>query len=77
MELGNYDKKEKLEKCGNNVIYRLSPDGTYEAVSYTHLRQARCPEGAGGAGNPAEQTEYPGDFVAMCRTSEHGDEGGG
>ena len=30
VELGNYDKKEKLEKCGNNVIYRLSPDGTYE-----------------------------------------------
>ena len=30
MELGNYDKKETLEKCGNNVIYRLSPDGTYE-----------------------------------------------
>ena len=23
-------KKKKLEKCGNNVIYRLSPDGTYE-----------------------------------------------
>ena len=39
-------------------------------------RQARCPEGAGGAGNPAEQTEYPGDFMAMCRASEHGDEGG-
>ena len=30
VELGNYDKKEKFEKCGNNVIYRLSPDGTYE-----------------------------------------------
>lgn len=30
VELGNYDKKETLEKCGNNVIYRLSPDGTYE-----------------------------------------------
>lgn len=23
VELGNYDKKEKLEKCGNNVIYRF------------------------------------------------------
>ena len=30
VELGNYDKKEKLEKCGNNVIYRLSSDVTYE-----------------------------------------------
>ena len=37
-------------------------------------RQARCPEGAGGTGNPTEQTEYPGDFVAMCGASEHGDE---
>lgn len=30
MKLGNYDKIDELEKCGNNVIYRLSPDGTYE-----------------------------------------------
>ena len=30
VKLGNYDKVDALEKCGNNVIYRLSPDGTYE-----------------------------------------------
>lgn len=30
VKLGNYDKVDELEKCGNNVIYRLSPDGTYE-----------------------------------------------
>lgn len=30
MELGNYDKVDELKKCGNNVIYRLSPDGIYE-----------------------------------------------
>ena len=30
VKLGNYDKIDELEKCGNNVIYRLSPDGTYE-----------------------------------------------
>ncbi len=28
--LGNYDHADELEKCGNNVIYRLSPDGVYE-----------------------------------------------
>ena len=30
VELGNYDHVDELKKCGNNVIYRLSPDGTYE-----------------------------------------------
>lgn len=30
VKLGNYDKVDELEKCGNNVIYRLSPDGIYE-----------------------------------------------
>ena len=25
VKLGNYDKVDELEKCGNNVIYRLSP----------------------------------------------------
>lgn len=30
VNLGNYDYVNELEKCGNNVIYRLSPDGTYE-----------------------------------------------
>ena len=30
VNLGNYDKVDELEKCGNNVIYQLSPDGTYE-----------------------------------------------
>lgn len=30
VKLGNYDKVDELEKCGNNVIYRLSPDGEYE-----------------------------------------------
>ena len=30
VNLGNYDYVNELEKCGNNVIYRLSPEGTYE-----------------------------------------------
>ena len=30
VELGNYDHVDELKKCGNNVIYRLSPEGTYE-----------------------------------------------
>lgn len=30
VELGMHDHLDDLEKCGNNVIYRLSPDGTYE-----------------------------------------------
>ena len=30
VNLGNYDHVDELKKCGNNVIYRLSPDGTYE-----------------------------------------------
>lgn len=30
VNIGNYDHVDELKKCGNNVIYRLSPDGTYE-----------------------------------------------
>ncbi len=29
VNLGNYDHVDELKKCGNNVIYRLSLDGTY------------------------------------------------
>ena len=30
VNIGNYDHVDELKKCGNYVIYRLSPDGTYE-----------------------------------------------